>query len=119
MKEFPPPPWPIVEVGLAAAALGSVAAVLLLLPVISIPLSMIGVVCGAIGFVAARRGYPNSLRLAILGAVLCSITLSAGVLVNFAPRSETPSRSPIPLWEPPPGRPSVPPPASNFECPAR
>jgi hypothetical protein len=114
MKEFPPPPWPIIEIGLAAATLGSVAAVLILLPVISIPLSAIGLVCGASGVVAARRGYANSLRLAVIGAVLCSITLSAGVFVNFAPRSETPNRSPIPLWEPPPGRPSVPPPANNF-----
>jgi hypothetical protein len=112
MKEFPPPPLPVVEVGLAAAALGSVAAVLILLPVISIPLSAIGLLCGTVGVIAAWRGYPNSLRAAIAGFVLCCITLGTGVLINFAPRSETPGRSIIPLWEPPPGRPSVPPPAS-------
>jgi hypothetical protein len=113
MKELPPPPWPVIEIGLAAGSLGTVAAVLILLPVISIPLSLLGLLCGAIGVAAAWFGYANSLRAAVAGLVLCSITLGTGVLINFAPRSETPTRSPLPLWEPPPGRPSVPPPAQT------
>jgi hypothetical protein len=115
MKGFPPPPLPVVEAGLAAAALGSAAAILILLPVISIPLSAIGLLCGTIGIIAAWCGYPNSMRVAIAGSVLCCITLGTGVLINFAPRSETPGRSMIPLWEPPPGRPSVPPPAGGLK----
>ena len=113
MKEFPPPPLPVIETGLAAATLGSVAAVLILLPVISVPLSAIGLICGAVGVISAWYGYPNSLRAAVAGSLLCCITLGTGVLIHFAPRSETPGRGMIPLWEPPPGRPSVPPPASQ------
>jgi hypothetical protein len=103
----------VVEVGLAAAILGTVAAILILLPVLSIPLSSVGLLCGVIGTVIAWRGYPTSLRIAVVGTALCGTVLSAGLLIYFAPRSETPHRAVPALWQQPPGRPTVPPPASQ------
>lgn len=113
MKRFPPPPWPVIETGLASAVLGSVAAILMLLPIICIPLSGIGLLFGVIGTLVARGGYPTSLRIAVAGTVLCGAVLSCGVLVYFAPRGEAPSRAVPRPWQQPPYRPTVPPPARD------
>ena len=107
MDEFPAPPRPIVEFGLAAAVLGTVAAVLILLPILSIPLSALGLLCGIIGTVVAWRGYPTSLRVAAAGTVLCAVVLGTSLLIDFAPRSETPSPAVPRLWQQPPARPSA------------
>src|ERR1700735_4233498 len=108
MDEFPRPPWPIVEVGLAATTIGSVAAVLILLPILSIPLSVCGLACGILGVIAAWNGYPISLRIAVAGTVLCVVVLSVGLLVDFAPRDAHPGRPSPRLWQQPSsGRPAV------------
>jgi hypothetical protein len=112
MDEFPHPPWPIVEFGVAAATIGSVAAILILLPILSIPLSVCGLACGIVGVVAAWKGYPISLRTAVAGTALCVVVLSAGLLVAFAPRDQAFGRISPRLWQQPStGRPAVPPPA--------
>jgi hypothetical protein len=112
MDEFPPPPWPIVELGMAAATIGSVAAVLILLPILSIPLSICGLACGILGVIAAWKGYPIRLRTAVAGTALCVVVLSVGVLIDFAPRDARPGRPSPRLWQQPSsGRPAVPPPA--------
>jgi hypothetical protein len=117
MKRFPPPAWPILEFGLAGTILGTVAAVLILLPVLSVPLSTIGFFCGIIGVIIAWKGYPTNLRIAVVGTALCGAVLSTGLLIYFAPRNETPGRAVPRLWQQPPGRPTVSPPARISRAP--
>ena len=114
MDEFPAPPRPIVEIGLAAAVLGTVAAVLFLLPILSIPLSRNGPAVRHHRNGDRLCGYPTSLRVAVAGTVLCAVVLGTSLLIDFAPRSETPSPAVPRLWQQPPGRPSWPPPTQAF-----
>jgi hypothetical protein len=102
---------PPLGAGLTSLVLGAVGALLFFLPILSIPLSGVGVIFGLAGIVLAVRGGWTSLRWSIAGLVVSGTALAVGVSIVEAPAGHLRSRA-IPLnSQPMPERPYVPPPA--------
>lgn len=119
MADSPHPEAPLVALGTVSIALGSIAIMLFFLPILSIPISICGLLAGAMGLVrtlAAHRPHTaiqtrSELRWAIIGCTVCASMMVLGFIIAYAPLGEVPDRSPpSPFWAPP-DRPYVPPPA--------
>lgn len=111
-RHLPPLGWDV-----ASAVISGIGLALFILPILSLPLTGMGIVLGLIGIVAARRGHRTNLRLAVAGVLFSSfaftVILAIAIAQNgyFAPRRVTlelpsvPKRSYIPPPAPPPSGP--------------
>ena len=82
MKEFPPPPLPVVETGLAAAALGSVAALLILLPVIASLAAGFGLRTGKF-MLTGIEGISGVIGMFVFAILFFGVMTDAGMLKPF------------------------------------
>ncbi len=97
--------------GMTSVVLGSVGLLLFFMPILGIPLCLVGLLFGVLGLVTALARGPSSLRWSLLGIVLCLLAGIVNVAIAFAPAGYIPQRSVPRTWQEPSGRPYVPPPA--------
>lgn len=81
---------PSMEWGIASTCLGSIALVLCLLPILSIPFSACGMLAGLGGIVRGIYGGKFGLRWSIIGSALCASVLLIGIILVNAPVGEIP-----------------------------
>ncbi len=95
MNKSSPTSGPPLGAAVASVVLGAVGVLLFFLPILSIPLSGIGVVFGLVGIVWTLRGDARSLRWAIAGLVVSAAALGAGITIAKAAagRLQTPTGS--------------------------
>jgi hypothetical protein len=98
--------------GMTSVVLGMIALLVFFMPVLGIPISSLGLLFGIVGLMGAIFGWGATLRGSLSGIAICSLALLIHVALAYAPApGYIPRRDVPPPWEPPPGRPSVPPPA--------
>jgi hypothetical protein len=103
-------PVPPVAFCFASIALATVGIMLFFLPILGIPLSVIGILAGLIALVRALAAHDESLRWSVAGVFVGIVALGINVALIWAPREER--RPPIgPNTEQVPDTPYVPPPA--------
>src|ERR1051326_4686029 len=110
MQTLPPTPRPLLAFGMASLVLGTIGLLLAIFPVLGIPISAVGLLCGIIGFarVASRGGI--RLRWDLLGLAVSALALAINIALVFAPAGYLTNRIVPQLWHAPPDRPAVPPP---------
>lgn len=119
---------PPISLGMTSITLGFIGAGLFFLPILAIPVAAAGLLFGVAGVLvgrsrpAARRARwlqavdwqtreEWRLRRSLLGVLLCSAAIVNGFILGYAPLGYLPKSSVQPLWQSPPGRVFVPPPA--------
>lgn len=104
---------PLTGLGMVSLVLGTMALILFFLPILGIPISVLGLFFGIIGFIAALFLPGASLRWGLAGIATCSLALFINIAIVYAPAGYMPSRGVRESWEPPPGRPYIPPPSQG------
>jgi hypothetical protein len=103
---------PPVELGLSSVIISAIGLLVFLLPILSIPISIAGLVLGIAGIVAAAVGGQSRLRLCVAGVTLAIVGLTIGWAIARAPSGYFAPRAVFPSVQPLHDRPYVPPPAS-------
>jgi hypothetical protein len=111
MWNLPEPRQPLVSFGMTSLVLGSIGLLLFFLPVLGIPIAVMGMLFGMIALLEALYSVSSNLRWSLGGLGLCSLALLVNVALAYAPWGYIPSRNVPPPWEPPPGKPYISPPA--------
>jgi len=114
-KEALPP----LGLGLASLVLATIALVLFVLPVLSVPIAACGVVLSLAGIASVPWRRSESLRWSLAGLCASSLALGIVLAIYYAPSYEEPSLDSQPLWQSPPVKPYVPPPAMPGEAGVR
>jgi hypothetical protein len=97
--------------GLTSTVLGTVGLLLFFMPVLGVPLAIVGLLFGLAGFLLAMMRGWTGLRWAVAGIVICGLALAIGAAVALAPSGYVPTPA-VPLdTQPVPDRVYVPPPA--------
>jgi hypothetical protein len=102
----------MIGLGMTSLVLGVIGLILFSLPVLGIPISVLGLVFGSAGFVAAFFVRDATLRWSLGGIAICSLALVVNIALTYAPSGYIPSREVPQSWRPIPDRPYVPPPAN-------
>lgn len=97
--------------GMASLVLGVIAMLLAFLPVLGVPLSMCGILCGIIGFGAALCVGGSNLRWGLAGLAASCLALGMNIALAYAPGGYLPDHNVPRIWQPVPDRPEAPPPA--------
>ncbi len=105
---------PPLSLGLASTVLGAVGLMLFVLPILSIPISVCGMLAGICGTVLAIVRRSSDVRLVIPGAALCLVALSIDIAVAYAPGGYTVRPAQPATDSPRIPRPYVPPPARFY-----
>jgi hypothetical protein len=111
MRHFLETYRPGVGLGMASAVLAVIAMLLAFLPVLGIPISLLGLGFGLVGFVAALFHGGAMMRWSLAGLAGCCLALAINLAIYYAPEGYLPGRKAPQLWQPVPDRPYVPPPA--------
>jgi hypothetical protein len=111
MANFPRARIPPAGVGLASIILASVSLLLFILPVLSIPLGITGLIFGLAGLLMAIIGGWANLRLSVAGTALSILTLAFSVAIAQTAAGYLSTPPPSPAWHQVPDRPYVPPPS--------
>src|SRR4051812_39133988 len=98
---------------MASLVLGVIALLLSALPVLGVPLSLFGLAFGLFGILLALFGLGPRLRTSLGGVVACLTALLLNLAIAYAPSGYLPEPRAREGWNPPPDRPSAPPPASG------
>jgi hypothetical protein len=111
---FEPPPAdvPPIAFGMTAVCLGTIALMLFIMPILSIPISIFGLLAGIWGAIGSWSREKVALRWSLIGCTLCVAVLVIGVILLNAPIGELPGRAVPPQYPKPPDRPYVSPPAT-------
>jgi hypothetical protein len=96
---------------MASMVLGVIGLMLFFLPILGIPISVLGLALGLIGLLAVFTGARATLRWSLVGIGISAFALLVNIAIVYAPSGYSPSEPMTRPWEPPPGRPFVPPPA--------
>jgi hypothetical protein len=112
MSHFSDTYRPLNGLGMAGLVLGTIGLLLFFLPILGIPISVLGLFFGLVGFGGALCSRGASLRWGLGGTCMSALALLLNVAIVFAPAGYIPtgSRQPPP-WRSVPDRPYVPPPA--------
>jgi hypothetical protein len=104
---------PLPALGMASMVLGVIGLILVFLPILAAPLSACGILLGIAGIIAAFTVPGTYLRWSIAGLVTSILALAVNLTIYFAPGTHgaIPTPRPPPMWQPPPDRTAVPPPA--------
>jgi hypothetical protein len=102
---------PPAGVGLASIILASVGLFLFILPVLSIPLGITGLIFGLAGLLMSLIGGWASLRWSVAGIALSILTLAISVAIAQTAAGYLSTPPPSPVWQQVPDRPYVPPPS--------
>jgi len=110
MKALPATPLPLIGLGMTSLVLGTVGLMLSIFPVLCIPLSAVGLVCGLIAlFVAFQQG-GLELRWTLAGIGMSAAALAVNIAIVYADPTYVPGREAPYSWQEAPDRLYVPPP---------
>jgi hypothetical protein len=96
---------------MASLVLGSIGLLFFFFPVLGIPFSAFGLFFGVLGCFAARSAGGARLRWTLAGIAISSVALAVNIAIVYAPAGYLPGPKVPELWQTPPDRPNVPPPA--------
>ncbi len=104
---------PPVAFGLASVVISTAGLLLFFLPILGVPVAACGLLLAIAGlFTAAFRDRSN-LRWSIVGIVVSCAALAVGLAMNNAPHGHRPGSAVPRLWQSPPNRLYIPPPAAS------
>jgi Na+/H+ antiporter NhaD/arsenite permease-like protein len=108
----PPVETPPMAFGVSSFVLGMIGFMLFFLPILGVPISLVGLLAGVIGCFVAGATSRGSLRWSVAGVVLSCLALGINVGIAYAPRGypQPPTRLPNQTV---PDRPYVSPPAKG------
>ena len=110
MKALPATPAPLIGLGMTSLVLGTVALMLSIFPVLGVPLSGVGLLCGIVAAFSALRHGGVELRWTLAGIGMSMASLTVNIAIVYANPGYVPGReAPYPGQETP-DRPYVPPP---------
>ena len=109
MLSLPEVRSPLVALGMTSFVLGVIGLMLFFMPVLGIPISVLGLCFGIVGLLEVFVAIQSSLRWSLYGTGFCALALAVNIAIAYAPSGYMPGRAPPAPWEPPPGRPYVPP----------
>ncbi len=104
---------PLLGFGMASLVTGLIGLLLFFLPVLGIPVSVLGLALGVIAVFGALFGGGPSLRWGLGGSAVCCLALGVNLALDQAPRGYGDVYPVPPPWQLPRDRPYVPPPASG------
>ena len=99
------------NLGMSSLVIGLIGLALFFMPIMGIPLGLIGVVCGVVGLGATMLVKGVSPRWSLEGIVVSGVALAANYFIASAPDSELPSRNVPKQWQPATDKPFVAPPS--------
>jgi hypothetical protein len=103
---------PVTGLGMSSLVLGTVGLMLFFLPILGIPISVLGLFFGLVGFGIGVFRPRVSLRWSLGGIGMSALALLMNIGIVFAPAGYIPTGGhEPPPWRAPPDRPYVPPPA--------
>jgi hypothetical protein len=103
---------PLLALGMASLVLGLIGMLLFFLPILGIPISACGVICGVLGFIVALFTGGQSLRWSVGGFTVSALALGVNLLLNYTPEGFIPGPVTTRPWQEPRDRPFVAPPAN-------
>jgi phosphate/sulfate permease len=112
MRTLVHPDNPLLGLGMASLVLAFIALIVFFMPVLGIPISVIALCFGIIGFGVALFTPTAALRWGLAGIAASCLALAVNVAIAKAPSGYLPERRVPTPWQQPPDRPYVPPPAS-------
>src|SRR5581483_4074923 len=83
---------------MASLVLGMIGSLLFFLPVLGIPISAFGLLCGIAGCIGARAGAGPTLRWSAGGVALCALALAVNFGLYYAPYGYLPPRAVPRMW---------------------
>jgi hypothetical protein len=104
-------PW--LGLGMSSLVLAFIALLLFFLPILGIPISVLALGLGILGFFVALFSPGASLRWSLGGIAASFLAPSVNLAINFAPAGYQPDPGVPPPWRAPPDRPFVPPPSMS------
>lgn len=111
MTRLPPAPLPPVGLGVASFVLGFIGLLFFFLPILGIPISLLGLGAGVFGIMFGGKRTLTRVRWALAGVTVSSLALVVGILITSAPSEYIRSWPPAFDGQQIPHRPYVPPPA--------
>ena len=102
---------PPIGLGMTALVLGTVGMMLCIFPILGIPISALGALCGLLGLGMGLSRGGVILRWTLEGIALSAVALAVNVAIAYAPAGYRHDPEVPQPWQPPPGRPYVPPPS--------
>ena len=115
MSTLPEVHSPPIALGMSSLVIGTIGLMLFFLPVLGIPLSAFGLFFGILGllamFVGGKARSGTIVRWTLAGIAVSCLGLAVNVAIAYAPAGYLPGRDVPRLWQTPPDRPYVPPPA--------
>jgi hypothetical protein len=96
--------------GMTTMVLGSIALLLAFLPVLGLPISACGLLCGVLGLATTLRRGGEAARRSVGGTALCCLALAANFALAYAPAGYLTGWDVPRSWQVVPDRPYVPPP---------
>jgi hypothetical protein len=110
MSPLPSTHNPPAAPGMVSLVLGVIAMLLFFLPILGLPISVLGLLFGLIGFESSLRAGGLRLRWCLLGCAACTLALAINIGIVYAPGGYAePPVVPEP-WQRIPGSPTVAPP---------
>jgi hypothetical protein len=100
------------NLGVTSLVVGITGLVFFSLPVLGLPLSLFGLGLGVLGSVIGIFANGPSLRWGLGGTGVSFLALAVQLAIANAPGANLPGTTIPKTWQPPPGTPFVPPPAS-------
>src|SRR5205807_1370020 len=85
--------------GMVSLVLGTIALLLFFMPILGIPISAIGLLCGIGGIIGRFIRVELSLRWSLAGGVVCSLALGVNLAIAYAPRGYLPPPRVAPSWQ--------------------
>jgi hypothetical protein len=114
MSHFAETYRPLTGLGMTSLVLGTIGLMLFFLPILGIPISVLGLFFGLVGVGGALFRPGVSLRWGLGGIGMSALALALNIGIVFAPAGYIPTggQQPPP-WRAVPDRPHVPPPAGG------
>jgi hypothetical protein len=111
MASLPSTHRPPFALGMSSLVLGTIGLLLFFLPILGIPISAFGLCFGILGLAAAFFTGGVQLRWSLAGIATSAAALAVSIAIAYAPAGYLPDRDVPQLWQSPPDRPYIPPPA--------
>lgn len=111
MSPLPKPTWPPIALGMLSMVLGSIGLLLFFLPILGLPISVIGLLIGGLGIAARLSSGGRLLRWSLQGCGISALAMAVNLAIICAPYGYMEPPLVPPPWQPVSDRPYNPPPA--------
>jgi len=108
MRSLPITSAPLLGLGMTSLVLGTIGLLITIFPILSIPLTAFGLLCGFIGLFLSIGSGGRALRWSLAGIGMCTIVLVLDIAIALTPARYLPGRNVPELWRQEKERPYVP-----------